>query len=269
MLKLQFVKALWGMQGSLEEQFARIAEAGYSGVESPMPSAEDEERFRYLLKEHGLDYIAMVFTTGSSVEEHIRSFERQVERAAGFSPVLINAHSARDVMGYGDQLVFYRRAVGVERGIGLPIGHETHRGRAMFAPWTTGRLLEDVPELRLVADFSHWVCVCESLLPDMGAYLDQAISRTIHIHGRVGYAQGPQVPDPSAPEYSRELAVHMGWWERIVAERAKQGAEAVTFTPEFGPPPYLHTLPHTGAPVADLWKVCLWMRDYAAARLQV
>jgi hypothetical protein len=36
----------------------------------------------------------------------------------------------------------------------------------------------------------------------------------------------------------------------------------LTFTPEYGPPTYLHTLPHTQMPVADLWQVCLW----AAAR---
>jgi hypothetical protein len=40
-------------------------------------------------------------------------------------------------------------------------------------------------------------------------------------------------------------------WERGLAES--------TLTPEFGPPPYLPTLPHTYVPVADLANVCDWM----------
>ena len=38
-----------------------------------------------------------------------------------------------------------------------------------------------------------------------------------------------------------------------------RGMQVSTLTPEFGPPPYLHTLPHTNVPVADLADVCDWM----------
>jgi hypothetical protein len=267
-VEVSYIKALWGMPGPLADSIRQIAEAGYTGVEAPLPAPEQEQQFRELLERYRLDYIAMVFSGGKDASEHIHSIEQQVERARGFSPLLINSHSARDVMSFEEQLRFFARALELEQQLGIAIGHETHRGRAMFTPWATSRLLQELPELKLVADFSHWVCVCESLLPDMEGYLEQAISRTIHIHGRVGYAQGPQVPDPSAPEYAAELAAHMGWWERIVTAREKQGAKRITFTPEFGPPGYMHTLPHTNVPVADLWKVCLWMRDYAEEKLR-
>ena len=36
------------------------------------------------------------------------------------------------------------------------------------------------------------------------------------IHARVGYEEGPQVPDPAAPEYAAEVKCHMGWWESIM-----------------------------------------------------
>jgi hypothetical protein len=39
-----------------------------------------------------------------------------------------------------------------------------------------------------------------------------------------------------------------------------------SLTPEFGPPPYLHTLPFTQAPVADLAEMCDWMARRQAAR---
>jgi hypothetical protein len=34
-----------------------------------------------------------------------------------------------------------------------------------------------------------------------------------------------------------------------------------TMTPESGPDGYLHTLPFTQAPVADLWEINRWMAE--------
>ena len=35
----------------------------------------------------------------------------------------------------------------------------------------------------------------------------------------------------------------------------------MTIEPEHGPAPYLHTLPHTNVPVADLWAVNDWIKN--------
>lgn len=264
-MNIKSIKALWGMEGSLESQFERIAAAGYEGIESPLPNEmekmigipTEEKQFRRLLEQYKLDYIAMVFTSG---ENHAASFAEQVDRAVALAPILINSHSARDGMPFAEQAAFFEKTQAVEQKLGIPVGHETHRGRAMFTPWTTAALLHEFPELKLIADFSHWVCVCESLLEDQKEYLDLAIKRTIHVHARVGHAQGPQVPHPAAPEYESELRTHEGWWKRMVQDHAKAGKQ-LTFTPEFGPPGYMPTLPFTHQPVVDLWQVCLWMKQ--------
>lgn len=47
---------------------------------------------------------------------------------------------------------------------------EKHRGRPTFNPWQTRDLVASVPDLRLTADLSHWVCVCERLLSDKGCF---------------------------------------------------------------------------------------------------
>jgi sugar phosphate isomerase/epimerase len=265
LIKVKSIKSLWGMEGSLESQFERIAAAGYDGIESPHPNAlgitggnpADEKQFRSLLDRYQLDYVAMVFTSGA---DHAESFREQVERAAGLAPIMINSHSARDAMSFDEQIAFFEKALDVERKLGIPVGHETHRGRAMFTPWTTGALLREFPELKLTADFSHWVCVCESLLEDQKEHLELAFQRTIHVHSRVGYAQGPQVPHPGAPEYVLELSTHEGWWKQIIHAHANAGTQ-LTVTPEFGPPDYMPRLPFTNQPVADLWQVCLWMKE--------
>ena len=47
----------------------------------------------------------------------------------------------------------------------------------------------------------------------------------------------------------------MTWWESVWRTRAGAGDDVAWVEPEFGPAPYLWALPHTRAPVADLWRV--------------
>lgn len=273
-MELKLIKAAWGMTGSWEDKLKQIAEAGYDGVETRMPTLEEEPRFRELLEEYGMNLILQVYTGAEdnkkpypdSAEAHIASLEAQVQRAAAFKPLLINSHSAKDSMPYEDQLLFFDQAIQLEKQIGIPIGHETHRGRAAYTPWSTAQLLRDLPELHIVADFSHWCNVCESMLADQQDHLNLAFKHAIHIHGRVGYEQGPQVPDFRAPEYEYSLRLHEQWWDEICAEHARKGRPYLTFTPEFGPPSYMHTLPYTNQPVVDLWEICLAMGHRFQAR---
>ena len=43
-----------------------------------------------------------------------------------------------------------------------------------------------------------------------------AISKTVHIHARVGHSQSAQVSDPRAGEWQTEVNVHLKWWDDIV-----------------------------------------------------
>jgi sugar phosphate isomerase/epimerase len=268
-MELKVFKAAWGMAGDWETRLKQIAEAGYAGVETTLPSEEDAARFRELLEQYRLELILQIFTGNvnnakpypDSAGPHIETLEEQLERAAAFKPILVNSQSAKDSMPYEEQMVFFENAIRLEKSIGLPVAHETHRGRAMYTPWTTARLLKDLPELRITADYSHWCNVCESMLEDQRDNLAIAAKRAVHIHGRVGYEHGPQVPDFRAPEYAHTLARHEMWWDEIADEHRAAGTPYLTFTPEFGPPGYMHTLPFTNQPVTDLWDICLAMGE--------
>jgi hypothetical protein len=263
-MELVLLKSLWGMEGPLEEKLRRIAEGGYQGIEAPLPSSEERQRFQSLLREHRLAYIPLIFTadadagSASPGAAHAESFAEQLRRAGELEPLLVISHTGKDSLSRDEQRRLFEAALETEARYGVAVGHETHRGRVLFTPWDTARLLEEFPELKITADFSHWACVCESLLEDQGEAVLKACQRAIHIHGRVGYAEGPQVPDPRAPEYGSAVEAHERWWKNIVRDRARDGAAVLSFTPEFGPPDYLHTLPFTRQPVADLWDICLW-----------
>lgn len=215
----------------------------------------------------------MAFTSGADVREHARSLQAQVKRAKEMGATKLTVHGGSDAWSMSQAREFYADAVEIERQGGLPLAHETHRGRVFFNPWTTRDLLATFPSLKLCCDFSHRVNVAERLSGDgeQRSTLALCAGRCAHLHARVGYAEGPQVPDPSAPEYAAELAAHESWWDAIVATQRAAGATALTITPEFGPPGYLHTLPHTNVPVADLSQEVAWMarrlrRRYDPAR---
>jgi sugar phosphate isomerase/epimerase len=256
-------KSLWGMMGSLEPQLEKIAGAGYVGIECGV-TPENQAVLPGLLAKYKLKWIGMIFTEGNMVQEHVASFREQAKQVGDMGPLKITAHSSRDRFSMDDNFRFFEAAADLESKTTVQINHETHRGRPTYAPWSTAEILRRFPGIRLCSDFSHWVCVCESLLSDQKESLDLAISRTRHIHARVGYEEGPQVTDPAAPEYKRHLERHLEWWDAMVAAQAK--AELVTITPEFGPPGYQHTMPHTNEPIGDLWGICLWMAEVLRKR---
>ena len=99
------------------------------------------------------------------------------------------------------------------------------------APIAAGYLRE-VPGLRLCADFSHWMCVHESDLTDQPDAVELACCRADYLHARVGFAEGPQVPHPLAPEYAAELDRHLALWKRILELRRAEGVGRLIVTPE-------------------------------------
>lgn len=262
-MKLMIFRALWGMTGPVAEQIDRIAAAGYDGIEGapPDPGVMSCAEFERRLKEYKLALIL-----GAQVDTRDQ-LEPTLKRLADYSPLKIDLHSGRDCFSRDEGRAYFEEALKLEEHIGIPVGHETHRGRMFFSPWDTAFYLREFPSLKIVADYSHWVNVCERLPDDQVEALDLANRHAIHIHGRVGYEEGPQVPDPAAPEYAAQLAWHEKQWQQIRRFHRERGADMLTFTPEYGPPRYLHTLPHTDVPVADLWQICLWGAERARQQM--
>ena len=252
-MQLAVFRALWGMTGTLEEQFDRIAEAKYDGVEGFLAASSlTAAQFSGLVAQHSLK---LIMAGGVEWKEDLES---TLKTLAEYQPIKIGLQGGRDHMTHDDARAFYEEALRIEQQIGIPVSHETHRGRPLFTPWDTAFYLRELPSLKLVADYSHWVNVMERLPEDHQDSVDLANSRAFHVHARVGYEEGPQVPDPSAPEYAYALAWHEKQWKAIIRNRKNANDGLMTVTPEYGPPTYLHTLPHTNVPVADLWNVCLW-----------
>jgi len=263
-MKLILFRHLWGTAGEWENLFPKFKQAGYRGIEGKVPPPEDRKRFRALLQKHILEFIPQIFSHGQTVADHLESLREQIATARTFASRFINAHSGQDAFTEEESLRFFEGALQLEATCGVAVAHETHRGRILYNPWITSRLLTRFPGLKLCCDFSHWVCVCERLMDDQIGIIRQCADRCLHMHARVGYEQGPQVPDPRAPEYRRHLEAHEAWWRLVWKAQEKRGFKVSTLTPEFGPPDYQHTLPFTRAPVSNLEEICDWQAQRQA-----
>lgn len=263
-MKIEIYKALWGMEGPLEQQIERIAAAGYDGVEIWLTDSPfKRDTILRLVEKHHLRLIAAgAIATADDIRPTLNAFSQ-------YEPVKINIQSGIDAMPFDEGKRFVEALLETAQQLGVTVLQETHRGKLLYTPWVTAAYLRAFPELHITADYSHWVNVCERLPLDQAEALALANARARHIHGRVGYEEGPQVPDPAAPEYAPQRAWHEAQWQAIWNARQAASDSVFTFTPEYGPPAYLHTLPHTNVPVANLWEVCLWAANRARQQFAV
>jgi hypothetical protein len=271
-MKLILVRHVWGVDHShgLDHYLPRWRDVGYTAVEGSICISPNREALLGLLKTSGMKLVPQIFsndfTPGGSVRLHLDSLKEQIEEHLAYDPIFFNAHSGSDAWSADEAAEFYGEVLEMEKSFGIPICHETHRQRYFGNPWATRPILEMYPDLKLTCDFSHWVCVAERLLPDCDEIIQLAADHCHHLHARVGHEEGPQVSDPRAPEWQLHLTTHERWWDVIWDSQKRRGVETSFLTPEFGPPPYQVTLPHTGVPVADLADICDWMARREATR---
>jgi sugar phosphate isomerase/epimerase len=272
-MAVKFYCPLWGNTLPPEAFAKRAREAGYDGVELsiwPLGDRRAKDALIGAIREQGLEIIVQQWQSGteSQVDKHLALLEAVLRDAAAVRPRFINSQTGKDWYPFEQNVRIIERCLALERDLGVPIYHETHRGKFNFHALVTLPYLDRFPDLKMTADLSHWCNVSESLLADQQALMARALPHFRHIHARVGHAEGPQVNDPRAPEWKTALDAHLGWWDAIVQRRAAAGDRELTIAPEFGPPTYLPTLPYTQQPVADQWEINRFMMNLLRKRYE-
>lgn len=251
----------WGFKGNLVEFCAAAKKDGYDGIEVWVPgSAAEMKALSEAVSNAGLQLGLLAGGHDANPTLHKKQFSDAIERAISLKPLYINCHSGRDYFSFDDNAEMVATTIKQSLGSGVPIYHETHRGRMLFAAHVSKGFIDRFKELKLTLDISHWCNVHESLLGDQPINVEAALSRTHHIHARIGHAEGPQVNDPRAPEWKNEVKAHFDWWDKVIARKKSEG-QSITILTEFGPPNYLQTLPYTGQPVADQWAINKYMME--------
>ncbi len=270
----------------------KVKALGYSGIELPVAFAMQygSSKFQALFQEKGLQWIAQVFSSGvppipgnlgvasefgiehpsdatasgtHDVAHHKKIWTAQVQEAAKLRPILrsITSHTGKDYYTDAEADDMFSHCVKVEEELGVQVNHETHRARILYSPWVASRVVERHPKLHLCADLSHFSVVAEAGMadPELNKVVAQLTPRIRHIHARVGFEEGPQVPDPRGPRWRPYFNGYMKWWEAIYKARMALGDSSMSTTPEFGPPMYCWTHPFTNEPLVSVWDVNHWV----------
>jgi len=268
--KVLFFCPRWGATDPIDAFCKRVKAAGYDGVEMGLssPDAPEADELMATLKQNNLTLVGQYYQSAEAdFDSHSRNYERYLRSLAKLKPLFINAQTGKDYFSFEQNKNLVELAAKVSKETGTLVIHETHRGKALFAAHVTKNFLEKIPEMRLTLDISHWCNVHESLLKDQSSAVDFALTRTNHIHSRVGHPEGPQVNDPRADEWKDTISAHLAWWDKVFDQHKKNGT-VLTITTEFGPPDYMPVLPYTRQPVASQWDVNVHMMKLLKARYQ-
>jgi len=269
--KLLFFQTNWGNTLSWDAFCEKTKASGYDGIEVWFPQDDKSQAaLKMALKKYDLKVIFLNGTNRSMpFNEGLDGFIKNLEKIITWKPIAINCHTGNDFFTFEQNKAIIDASNVLSKKHNIPIYHETHRGRFSFNLLDTNRYLEQIPELKLTLDISHWMVVHESLLQNQDNELKEVIDKSNHIHARVGFAEGPQVNDPEAPEWKKALNRHLDIWEKVIKKHWKKNTEAYTITTEFGPADYMQTLPYTRVPVGDQWKANVYIMKAIKDRMQI
>lgn len=265
--KILFFQTDWGNTLPMDAFLAKAKAAGYDGVELWMPAGEDKKKsLQEGLKKFELEVIFLHGTARNlPFEEALRVYEVGLQEILAWKPVKVNSHTGNDFWTSEQNLAFIALGDRYAKQVGIPVLHETHRGRFSYTLPEAVSMLRKFPNLKYTLDVSHWMVVHERLLTESDPLLQEIFPSVDHIHARVGFAEGPQVPNPAAPEWKNEVKAHLDIWEKIIRS---QTGKVFTVTTEFGPPPYMATVPFTNQPLADQWEANVWIMNALKSRFQ-
>ena len=272
-MHIEYYCPRWGSEDvEWKTFFQRIKDAGYHGVEYSIardtPESELQEVWNQA-ERWGLFIVPQHYDTyEADFNQHRDYYAAWLEKIKPFEASKVNSQTGKDFFTFEQNRSLIEIATSFTATTGIPVVHETHRNKFSFAAHITKDYIEALPDLKITLDVSHWVNVAESYLQDQPEALQLAIDRTEHIHARVGYPEGPQVPDPRAPEWQEALDAHLSWWDRIVERKRKASDSVLTITSEFGSFPYMVPLPYTRQPIANQWEINEYMMNLLKERYE-
>ena len=270
---IQFFCPRWGSEAlSWKDFISKAKEAGYDGIEfgvSNTTTQQELDEIWTIADSYNMLLIPQQYDTyDSNFATHKKAFTTWFEKIKPFQPLFINTQTGKDFFSLDENAALFEVAAAYTAKTGIPVYHETHRNKCLFAAHIAKIYFEKFPHLQITLDMSHWVCVAESLLEDQEEAMQLACNHTAHIHTRVGYTEGPQVTNPFLPQWDKELAAHLRWWDKIIERKRKENV-VITITPEFGSYPYMVHLPDTNEPVADQWNINVNMMNMLKKRYDV
>ncbi len=269
MQKLEVYQSLWAMEmrhsdqaeASAEENFSRIAKAGYAGacLDPGVEEIDASLALQPLYAKYGLGCMVNAFPYKVNELKPLLSMASelnacQVNVIGGVMPVSLA----------GAIPVLYRWMQEAD-DIGLPLLIETHRDGILNDLYYTLQVIDSIPELRLCADLSHFVIDRELREPisdrDQG-FINRVLERSDSFQGRVANREQVQV-QIEFPQHQQWVAIFKQWWKEGMRQWRLRNAEDATlrFLCELGPPSYAMT-DAKGHELSDRWQEALIIKGW-------
>ncbi len=251
-----------GMERSLEENVAMIVAAGYHGVSTDWRDRARSKRIAALLKPHGM------VAEGQCFPQTVDDLKPVLEIATetGLHHLDIQPDVRPRTMGECVPLIegWMRLAEEVD----FPVYIETHRDRMTTDLYFVLDLIERFPEMRLLADLSHFLVgreFAEPVSDENHAYIHRVLDRSWALHGRVASREQVQI-EISFPHHRKWLDLFLGWWDYGIRSWKRRAGpnEELSFVCELGPQPYAIAGPD-GNDLSDRWSDALMLREEVTA----
>jgi hypothetical protein len=269
MQKLEVFQSLWAMEQRIpgqeerpmEENFRMTSEAGYHGlcIDPAVDEIEKSLALKPLFDAYGLKCMVNAFPY--TVEE----LKPILEMSAELNACLVNVIGGVMPLTVAKGVPVVHQWMRDARDTGMELLFETHRDCTLNDLHYTLQLIEQVPEMRLCADLSHYVIDREMSLPlrefDQAA-IHTILERSDCFQGRVSNAEQIQVPI-GFPQHKPWVDQFRIWWEEGISmwrARNDEGARLI-FLCELGPPHYAITNAQ-GLELSDRWEEALLIRSW-------
>ncbi|HEY4443782.1 MAG TPA: hypothetical protein VGN30_05805 [Steroidobacteraceae bacterium] len=269
MQRILFLQSMWamlsrhrdGFEPTLETNVQRIIDARYDGVSLPFLGRHEVGQVAGLLEPRGMVMEAVCFPTV------VDDLKPVLELAAEFRPHHINLQPNVRPRRIQDCVSILEGWQRLAEQCDIPVYVETHRDRMTTDLLFTLDLLDQLPNLRLVADLSHYLVAREFAYPvsaENHAYIRRILDRAWALHGRVASREQVQV-EISLPQHRIWLDLFLEWWRYGMQSWRTRAADndSLVFVCELGPPPYAIT-DTQGEELTDRWNEALLLRETVA-----
>jgi hypothetical protein len=270
MQTILFMQSLWAMERrqtdrierSLEDNVAMIIAAGYDGVSTDWRDRERSRRIMALIKPHGMTAEGQCFP--KTVDELKPVLEIGTETGLHHLDIQPDVRPRR----LADCIPLIEGWARLAEEVDFPVYIETHRDRMTTDLYFTLDLLERFPDMKVLADLSHFLVGREFAWPvseENHGYIHRVLDNAAAFHGRVASREQVQI-EISFPHHNMWLDLFLGWWEYgFRSWRRRFGPDdSCSFVCELGPQPYAIAGPD-GNDLSDRWSDALLMRDKVRA----
>jgi hypothetical protein len=259
-------------EASVTEKFDRVLAAGFDGMAIDL-GALTMEQAEATVPHFARTGLAGGLTAFPTSVEALRPALQLAHRIAAPFVVVIGQEMP---LRLADMVPVIEGWLRVAEQEAMPIQFETHRNCITNDLFTTAQLLDEIPDMRLAADLSHYVVDREMPCPpppSLQKLITKVLERSDSFQGRVA-ARGQIQVALNFPQNAKWVALFREWWRQgFAAWRARHAGEnsVMAFLCELGPPDYAIT-DEQGRELSDRWAeaalLAQWAREIWSGELR-